>query len=185
MATVTEQRLITATEFMAMVGDERCELVRGRIVPMPPPPNFNHGEIISNISYELRAFIEPRKLGRVTAGDVAVITGRDPDSVRGVDVLFISHEQYARRNPKMSALDVAPELMVEVLSPSNTMPAMLTKVEEYFAIGAKLVWIVDQENLCVFAYRSPIDVRKFTLGDELPGDDVLPGFSVPLSRLFM
>ncbi|MCS6941107.1 MAG: Uma2 family endonuclease, partial [Roseiflexus sp.] len=103
--------------------------------------------------------------------------------VRGMDVFFISNERYAQRTSR-SFLDVAPELIAEVLSPEDSWSGVMQKMREYFEIGARLVWIVDPHARRVYAYRSMTDVREFTEADELPGDDVLPGFSVPVAALF-
>jgi len=81
-------------------------------------------------------------------------------------------------------LDVAPELVVEVLSPDDTVIKMTQKLRDYFSIGVRLVWLIDPEAHTVFAYRSLTDVREFTEADTLPGDDVLPGFAVPIISLF-
>ena len=60
----------------------------------------------------------------------------------------------------------------------------MEKLREYFAIDVRLVWIADPQSRSVYAYRSVTDVREFTAQDELPGDDVLPGFSVKVAELF-
>lgn len=181
--TPPQERLYTADEFYLMTGLERCELVNGRIVPMPPPPNFEHGEVELNLAAELRTFVRASSLGRVAVGEVAVLVQRDPDSVRGADIVFISREHDARRTAG-KPLDVAPDLIVEVLSPSNVMSEMMQKLREYFAIGVRLVWLVDPAARTVYAYRSLSDLRQFTDQDQLPGDDVLPGFAVPVAKLF-
>ena len=178
-----KERLITADEFLRMPDTDHCELVAGRIVRMTPPPDFEHGEVELNVAVELRAFVRAHQLGRVAVGEVSIYTGRDPDHIRGADVAFISNERDARRKER-GPLEVGPDLVVEILSPSNSMSAMLRKLREYFAIGVRLVWLVDPENRSVLAYRSMTDVRQFGVEDHIPGDDVLPGFSVPVARFF-
>lgn len=177
-----EAQQISGEEFARMTDLEHCELVQGRIVQMTSP-GFAHGEVEVNIGAEIRAFVRRHKLGRVSGGEAGIYTKRHPDTVRGADVIFISHERYAQKSPG-PFLDVAPELIVEVLSPSNTHSEMMQKLREYFHIGVRLVWIVDTEACCVYAYRALTDMREFQADDELPGDDVLPGFALKVAAIF-
>ena len=182
--TPTESRLITGEEFARMDHAERCELVKGRIVPMPPPPNSDHSRVEASISFALFAFVRENKLGHIGTGEGGVYTGLNPDTVRGADITFISNDRNAKRDPTKTYLDVGPDLIVEVLSPSNSMSEMMEKLREYFEIDVRLVWLVDPEPRRVYAYRSLTDVRTFNETDTITGDDVLPGFSVEVARFF-
>lgn len=178
----TQTDLITG-EQLAQMGDiGPCELVRGRIVPMSPTGDA-HGGYEANICYELYTFVKAHKLGKVRVGEVGIYVARDPDTVRGTDAIFISHERYAQKRSN-SYLDVAPDLVVEILSPNDPWSEAMQKLREYFAIGVRLIWVADPATRTVFAYRSITDVREFTDQDDLPGDDVLPGFAAPVARLF-
>ena len=161
----------------------RCELVDGRIVRMSPT-GYRHGEIEARIAEALAAFVRPRKLGRILTGEVGLYTRRDPDRVRGADVLFISNERYARRTPGMAYLDVAPELVVEVLSPDDRAVDVNQKIREYLAIGVAQVWVADPEARSISVYRSPTDVKEFGEADRLPGGELLPGFETAVAGLF-
>jgi len=178
----TETRLITGEELAAMGDIGPCELVEGRIVPMSPV-GHEHGRIELNIAAELRAFVRSRNLGQVQVGEVGIYTRRNPDTVRGADVLFISNERYAGQQSP-GYLEVAPDLVVEIMSPHDRWTEVTQKLREYFAIGVRLVWVVDPQVRSVYAYRALTDVREFTENDDLPGDDVLPGFSVKVAQLF-
>jgi Uma2 family endonuclease len=180
--TVTQTELITGEELARMGNLGRCELVEGRIVPMAPT-GYEHGEVENAFGAELRAFVRPHKLGKVLVGEVGIYISRNPDTVRGADAIFISHERYAQKRSH-SYLDIAPDLVVEILSPGDTWSEVIQKLREYFAIGVRLVWVADPTARVVFAYRSLTDVREFTQGDDLPGDDVLPGFAVKVGQLF-
>lgn len=180
--TSTRTKLITGAELATMGDIGPCELVEGRIVPMSPTGN-KHGGIELNIGAALREFVRPRKLGKVQVGEVGIYTQHNPDTVRGVDVLFISNERHAgQKSP--GYLEVAPDLVVEILSPNDRWIDVTQKLREYFAIGVRLVWVVDPEARNVYAYSALTDVREFSENDELPGDDVLPGFSVKVAELF-
>ena len=176
------EKLITGEELLELGDIGPCELVEGRIVPMAPTGD-EHGGYEGNFYYEVRSFVDLHKLGKVRVGEVGIYIRRNPDTVRGADVIFISHERYAQRKPG-GYLDVAPDLVVEILSPNDKWTEVTQKLRDYFAIGVRLIWVADPEARCVYAYRSLTDVREFTEKDELPGDEVLPGFAVKVAQLF-
>lgn len=148
------------------------------------PTGDEHGGVELNFGELIKRFVREHQLGKVRTGEVGIYTRRHPDRVRAADVLFISHERYARRTPGPGYLDVAPELIVEVLSPDDTVMGLSEKLREYFAIGVRLVWIADPRARLVYAYRSLTDIREFKDTDTLPGDEVLPGFVVSVATLF-
>ena len=160
-----------------------CELVEGEIVRMAPT-GFAHGDCELAIGAALRAHVQKHRAGKVMSGEVGVYTSRGPDTVRGADVLYISNERFARRQSD-SFLDVAPELVVEILSPYDAWSDVMRKVREYLAIGVTLVWIVDPGERSVFAYRSLTDVHEFALGDTLTAEGVLPDFTLPVADIFV
>ena len=116
-------------------------------------------------------------------GEVGIYTSRDPDTVRGADALFISHERYGRWR-RGAFLDVAPELVVEILSRSDRPGEVTTKIQEYLAVGVDRVWIVDRRRRQVRIHRSPEQVETLEIGDTLRDEEILPGFALPLSELF-
>jgi Uma2 family endonuclease len=169
-------------EELATMGDiGPCELINGRIVPMTPTGD-EHGAVETNIAAELRAFVLEHNLGKVRSGEVGIYVRRNPDTVRAADVLYISNERYAQKGPS-AFLDVSPDLVVEILSPSDPWTDVTQKLRDYFTIGVRMVWVVDPKARSIYAYRSPTEIREFTENDTLPGDDILPGFSVPVARL--
>ena len=177
-----EKTRVTAEELYALGDIGPCELIEGEIINMPPTGD-QHGNVESNFDVALKQFVQLHKLGYVRVGEVGIITRRNPDYVRGADVAFISTERYAQRKSS-GYLDVAPDLVVEVMSPNDRWSEVMKKMGEYFAIGVRLVWLADPETESVYAYRSLTDVRRFAKGDNLPGDSILPGFSVPVAEIF-
>jgi Uma2 family endonuclease len=181
--TPTAYKLITGEEFALMDVPEYYELVRGRIVPMPPP-NHGHGKVEFNIAGPVFVFLQSNPLGHMAIGDSGVYTERDPDTVRGTDLNFTSNERLAKRDPSKAYLDVAPDWITEILSPSNTKTQVDDKLEEYFAIKVRTVWLVDPEERCVHVYRSLTDVKILHEADTITGEDVLPGFEIQVARFF-
>jgi Uma2 family endonuclease len=173
---------VTGEELFAMGNIGPCELVEGEIIKMSPTGE-KHGIIEFNLGGELRALVRRHQLGRVSGGEVGIYTRRHPDSVRGAEIVFISNERLAQRGVT-GFMDVAPDLVVEIMSPDDRWNEVMRKLEEYLGIGVRLVWIVDPETESVFAYRSMTDVRRFEKNETLTADDVLPGFAVPVEELF-
>ena len=181
-AMVTAPALVTG-EALAEMGDiGRCELVEGVIV-MKSPTGWLHGGVEQRFGQTLGAFVDYHHLGRVLVGEVGIYTRRNPDTVRGADVIYISKARLAQVKSR-SYLDVAPELVVEVLSPDDRWSEVQQKLREYFAIGVLLVWIANPSDKTVYVYRSLTDVRILGESDLLTGDEVLPGFSLPVASLF-
>lgn len=179
---IAEAAEITGEELHAMGDIGPCELVEGRIVHMSPT-GMPHGVYEGNLYFALRQFVEEHDLGVVGTGEVGIYTKREPDTVRGADVVFISHERNEQRSPS-GYIDVAPDLVVEIMSPNDRWTDIVEKLREYFAIGVKLVWVANPESRSIFAYRSLTDVHEFAAEDELAGDDVLPEFKVQVAELF-
>jgi Uma2 family endonuclease len=174
--------MITGEELAAWSDLGPCELVAGSIAPVTPTSD-EHGGYEANIVNILLSFVRTHGLGKVRSGEVGVYTRRNPDTIRAVDVLFISNERYDRKGAT-AFLEIPPDLIVEILSPGNTWAETIQKLREFFAIGVRLVWLVDPSSQSVFAYRSLTDVREFPIDDHLPGDDALPGFSIEVREIF-
>jgi len=179
---VKEKTLMTGEELFALGDIGPCELVEGVVVKMSPTGE-PHGVIEGSFYSALNIFVRQKKLGRVSVGEVGIYVKRNPDTVRGADVAFISNARIAKRGAS-GFMDIAPDLVVEILSPDDRMSEMLKKLEEYFSIGVRLVWVVDPETESVYAYRSLTDVRHFKKNDSLPGDEALPGFAASVAELF-
>ena len=174
---------VTGDELLRMAGLNPCELVAGRIVRMTPT-NPNHGRIEVNVAAALKRFVSTQNLGVVMAGEVGVFTSRNPDTVRAPDVLFLSHERDARRNRPQGFLDVAPELIVEILSPTDRPDQVRSKLGEYLAAGVRLVWVIDPAARTVQVHRGSGEPLSLAAGAVVTGEDVLPGFELTVDDVF-
>jgi Uma2 family endonuclease len=181
MSPQNEERLITGEE-IARWPDFHGELVNGRPVPMPMAGR-SHAKHQVKVSAKLHAYAEETGRGLVLGGEAGVYTRRNPDTVRGADVLFISHERYSRCGP-LTFLDVAPELVVEISSSDDRPGEVAEKVEEYLSIGVDRVWVVSLRRKTVQIHRSGAKPEMLGISDTLRDEEILPGFSLPLSDLF-
>ena len=185
MSTAATKKLLTAEEFAKLpnpIDGSKQELVRGEVITMPPP-SFLHGVVQSNISFVLKTFARSSNLGRVTV-ESGVITDTGPDTVRGPDVAYWSFERLPADHVPVVYANVAPDLCVEVKSPSNTPARTTKKVGEYFTCGARMVWVVDPEERTVTVYRKAGDGRVLWEDAAITGEDVLPGFTSPVAEFF-
>ncbi|MBX9682094.1 MAG: Uma2 family endonuclease [Gemmataceae bacterium] len=175
----------TATEDDLVERDLRgrilCELIDGCLVEKPV--GIKESAIALIIARLLGNYLEGRPLGILTGADgpIRLRSGL----VREPDVGFISWQSIgADEFPDKPIADVSIDLAIEVLSVSNTAKEMARKVEEYFTHGTKLVWLVDPKQKVVDVYRSPTDKKRLSEGQTLRAPKVLPGFSIPVSKLF-
>ena len=178
-----QTRLVTAEELEQMPDNAHIELVKGEIVKMTPA-GHEHGEIALAIGSLLREFVRRHKLGKTYGAETGFILSHNPDTVRAPDAAFVSAERAAKQKRREGFFDGAPDLAVEVVSPEDTVEEVDAKVLEYLQSGTKLVWIVHPKTQTITAYRSLDKVRVLTANDTLDGDDVLPGFAVPVKEIF-
>jgi Uma2 family endonuclease len=186
MATVAS-RLMTAEAFYDFVHrpenrDKVLELERGEIVEMPRPGK-RHGVVCGNSTGILRNFAIARKKGYVCSNDTGVVVERDPDTVRGPDVLFFEDAARFLEVEEKYGED-PPLLAIEVLSPNDTYAEIRQRVQEQLTFGTKLVWVIDPEARKITVHRP--DKPDYSLGenDELTGDDVLPDFRCKVAEFF-
>lgn len=177
----TQEKLITGEEFLFMGDIGPSELVNGRIVPMSTNGG-EHGLIESEIIFQLKSFNAQHKSGWILGGEAGVYVRRNPDTVRGMDAAFISKARHPAR-PK-GYLEVAPELIVEVISPNDRWKDIQDKLKEYFTIGVEYVWLIEPEDRTIYVYTELTEVIRLGEEDTLRGEGPLIGFELPLAALF-
>jgi Uma2 family endonuclease len=177
-------RGLTAEEFAALPHKGlRLELVRGEIVAMAPSFG-DHGHTAGRLAMLLGHHVLTDGLGEVYVAEAGFLLARNPDTVRAPDVAFI---QASRMTPEARAtqwIPVIPDLVVEVVSSGDRPGEIGDKVHTWLEAGVRLVWVVWPQRRAVEVHRP--GQLAVTLGpeDRLDGDDVVPGFSVLVSRVF-
>ena len=172
---------LSVAEFLTRYADvPNAELVDG-FVKEQPMTSPRHGKVCARMTIFIGNHVEANDLGHVMSNDSRVQTG--PDSVRGGDVLFFSYERLPRGEVPEGLLPVAPDLVVEVKSPNDTWVELFTKVVEYLKAGVRVVVVIDPSKSTVSVYRGD-DQEVLRSDDTLTLPDVLPGFSLPVARLF-
>ncbi|HLI35067.1 MAG TPA: Uma2 family endonuclease [Terriglobia bacterium] len=177
MATTTKA-LLTVEEFLPLLEsrDAWYELIEGEVVTVSPGM-FLHNRIRDTILLILRTFVEAHKLGTVVSEQPFHLFG---NTVRFPDVAFV---RAGRELPLKELPKGAPDLAVEVLSPSNTLHEMDRKVSDFFAAGCKRVWVVYPEDREVYIHGLS-GVTRRAAEDLLEDLELLPGFSAKVSTLF-
>jgi Uma2 family endonuclease len=176
------EKLITANEFGAMDDDRFTELVRGRIVEMTPPKP-KHGKIVFRIARLVGEFVDEHDLGH-WFGEAGVVTERNPDSVRAPDAAFTSYARLGREDDDNHYLQVPPELVFEVLSPTDRAADVLEKASEYLRFGVTVVCLVDPRKMTIQLHTT--DGPPTTLGahDTFEVPAILPGFRCQVADFF-
>ena len=184
-----EKQFISVDRFLEIVeqpqyDDRIVDLVEGEIVDMPLPSG-EHGEILSLLVAKVASFVYGNKLGRVTTGDAGFLLERNPDgrdTIRGLDLAFISTNKAPILLPNRF-LEIAPDLAVEVILPSNVASDIHLKIRQLLRTGTQLIWVVYPESKTVDVHTAS---GAFTLeeNDSLSGDDVLPGLEIRVGDIF-
>lgn len=182
-ATLT--RPMTADELLAMPDDGyRYELVKGELIQMSPTGD-EHGQVTMELATILHQFVKKHNLGRVYAAETGFKLESGPDTVRAPDVAFVSRERVEATGTLTGYRSGAPDLVVEVLSPSDRIGKVEAKVKQWLETGARMVWVVSPKLHTVTVYRSLTDIVTLTEKDNLDGGDVVPGFQIKVAEIFV
>jgi len=182
MSTPTSN-ITTADELLNAPSDlGRCELVRGELLMMTPAKG-RHGAIAMKIGRLLLNFLEGRDLGEVFDSSTGFVVSRNPDTVRAPDVSFLASERLKQQDLD-AFLEGAPDIAVEVLSPSNTQAEMDERMSDFFEANCRVVWIVDPLRRSIIVHRPDASPVILAENDTLTEEELLPGFSLVVRDVF-
>lgn len=177
-------KYITVEELLRLPDDGfRYELVKGELRKMPPA-GFEHGVLAIRIGSRLDQHVRLHDLGLVIAAETGFKLASNPDTVRAPDAGFVKKERLPAELPK-GYFPGAPDLAVEVISPDDTLVEVEEKIFDWFASGAKMVWVINPRHKTVKVYSSFTQVKVLVENDELNGEDLLPGFRYRISEIFV
>jgi len=184
MSTAPSHKLMTAEELLARSSElGRCELIQGELIKMSPAGGL-HGLIGMRLLRHLDQFVQSNKLGELTLAETGFRLETSPDTVRAPDVAFIASDRVAQAKTE-KFIPIPPDLAVEVNSPGDTVGEVVSKVQWWLAHGTRAVWVVDPKSQTVTTYHPDGSARVVHRGETLTGGDVLPGFELPLDKLFV
>jgi len=174
--------LMTADQLLhATIPDKRTELVRGILI-VREPAAYNHGRVIARITGRLWTHVDLTGAGELLGAETGFTLFRDPDTVRAPDVAFVHRDRLP--DPSSRAfVELAPDLVVEVLSPDDRPGETLAKVGDWLKAGTRLVWVIDPERRSARIYRADGSESAIAENDAFNGEDVLPGFVCRLATV--
>jgi Uma2 family endonuclease len=173
-------QLLTAQDLWNLQDGEDFELIEGALSPVSPTGG-EHGEIQADLIRAIGNFLDGKNLGAVY-GDVGYLLRQNPDTVLGPDLSVIASERIPADRRKF--LPLAPDLAVEIISPSNSPGEIERKIAIYLQAGTRLVWVVYPRQRQVVVHTPGDAPQVFGASDELPGGDVLPGLVIPVASIF-
>jgi Uma2 family endonuclease len=178
-----QEKLMTAEDLLRLPDDGwRYELVRGELRRMPPA-GYEHEVTAARILLRVGTHVEANRLGQVS-GAAGFRLARDPDLVRAPDFAFVAAERLPKGRTPPGYLDLAPDLVAEVISPNDSAGDVQEKIEEWLRAGARMVWAFYPKTRSVWVHRSATETLMLGPDDVLNGADVLPGFTCRVGDLF-
>jgi Uma2 family endonuclease len=182
----TINKLDDLDELAEMDGlPDRFEVIRGEIVEMSPT-GWDHSSIALRIGTYVNIWLFDHPIGDTAGEGVGIVLSRSPLVTLAPDMTFVSAERLAGVHDRTRMPELTPDLVVEVNSPTDRASGVLDKVMTYLEYGVRLVWVVDPPRQTVSVYHAdrPGSALLLHIGDTLDGEDVLPGFQLPLSQIF-
>jgi Uma2 family endonuclease len=176
-------QLFTAEDLLRMPDDGfRYELVKGELRKMAPP-GAEHGGIVAILVESLGSFVRKNNLGKVYV-ETGFQLASDPDTVRSADVAFIHRERVEAAGKITGYWQGAPDLTIEVISPNDRYTDVDDKVLDWLHAGTRMVIVINPRNNTAAVYRGPSQVVRLTESDILDGNEVVPGWRMPVRDLF-
>jgi len=176
---------VTAEQLLHMPSDGcRYELLAGEL-RMMSPGGWRHGEVGGWLHALIGNYLVQRRIGKLFFAETGFIISRDPDTVRAPDIAFVHNDHLPADLPDDAFWPGAPDLAVEVVSPSDIYREVDEKAKAWLAAGAQLVWVVNHIERTVSVYRAGEVALTLTEAEELSGEDLLPGFRCRIAEIFV
>jgi Uma2 family endonuclease len=184
---ITTPTFMTEEELLRMPGDgHRYELIEGELRQMSPT-GYDHGRCTINLSWLINTHVRNHKLGDVLAAETGFVIARTKDgraTVRAADIAFVAKGRVPAGADTRKYLELAPDLVVETLSPSDTATEAEEKIASWLKAGVGLALIVNPELRSITVYRSPSGITRLTDKDELDLSAAVAGFRCRVSEVF-
>lgn len=179
-----KRSLLTAEELLCLPDNGlRQELVEGELYEMPPA-GAEHGNVAMIIAFFIASYVRTNQLGRAFVAETGFILGRGPDTVRAPDASFVSKDRLPIDALPRGYLELAPDLAVEVTSPSDSAREVQEKTDSWLASGTLEVWVVSPRQRTVTVHRIGQPPTVIDEHSTLTSGDLLPGFTLSVAELF-
>ena len=185
---IIDTPLMTTEELLALPNDgiDRW-LIQGQLREKPTTVrNRTHSRIMARISYLLEKWLgsQPEPRGQVLCGEAGCRLRRYPDTTVGMDVVYIAANLAQQESEDTTLIDGVPILIVEILSPSDTIEEIDEKIDLYQKAGVPVVWVIDSHDRTVAIYRPGMATEVANIRQELTAEPHLPGFRVAEAEVF-
>ena len=186
----TEEKLYTVPEFLDIdfPDDRDYELVAGHIFRGPDYISGRHGALRAQMGTELDIFAGPKagekRLGTVFMRSASILDKPDGYNFLTPDISFVLHDHFQLSPKDYGPIPVAPDLVVEIWSPSTTEETQYEKIEAYQAAGVPLIWSIHMLAKYIVVHKLNQPLQVVSLDGELTGEPVLPGFRLAVKTLF-
>jgi Uma2 family endonuclease len=183
MAAVAEKTLLTPDDLLALPDQKRYELVDGELVERHV--SVESSWIGCKISRLIGNHVDDHRIGWVFGADNGCQCFKDlPNTVRKPDVTFVSAGRMTWDDFSEGWLQIVPDLAVEVISPNDLADELEVKIQLFHKAGVPLIWVVSPSSRTVRVIRHDGSFAFLGEGDELSGEDIIPGFVCPVSSIF-
>jgi Uma2 family endonuclease len=184
----TDPRILTADDVLDLPlpdNVEGYEFVDGRAVPVMPASPI-HGRLIIEVGRRLGNHVIEHELGGAVYSDSGFVLGlrHDPERMRGPDVAYVTREKVDTHPDPERLFRCAPDLAIEIDLTSGKKPGGQQRIVDYLEAGVRLVWAIDPHSRTAVAYHADGSARLVRADDVLDGEDIVPGFRLPLAELF-
>jgi len=179
--------LLTADDLFGVPEPDLPHELRRGVLRVVTPASSAHGAVNARLLAALGQHVYTHDLGALFTAEAGFLLERDPDTVLCPDIAFVAKARLPTAGLEPRFLELAPDLAVEVLSPTDRQTAVRAKVADYLRLGVRAVWVVDPERRTVRIYSRlvrRISEALFTEDDMLDGGEVVPGFRCPIVELF-
>jgi Uma2 family endonuclease len=188
MPAVLETPLMTTEEMLALPANGITRwLVEGQLQEKPMTVrNRTHSRVMARLTYLLEKWLETLILprGQILCGEAGCRLRRNPDTTVGIDVVYVAATLIEQESDDTTLIDGVPILVIEILSPSDTIEEISDKIDLYQGAGVPLIWIIDPHDRTVTIYRLDAEPELVNVNQELVGDPQLPGFRVAVAEIF-
>jgi Uma2 family endonuclease len=188
MADIAEKILLTGEDLLKLDNNTRTsllELIEGELKEYPLP-GIEHSKLEALLVFLLQLYNRKKQWGSILTGEVGFYTRSDDKTVRMADIACISYTRLPADKQVPGYGRIAPELVVEIMSPNDSGAEMDAKVLEWLNFGVLLVWVVypKTQRIHVYTAAQPNHPTILTINDTLTGSDALPEFNLPISEIF-
>lgn len=181
--TQTELKLLTAEDLWEIEEPGRFDLVRGELISMGPAGS-EHGKLGMNIGSLLWVHVLETGTGTVFNSDTGFVLARDPDIALSPDIAYVSRDRMPSETDYIGFMPLAPDLAIEIVSPSNRSADVQAKVLEYLRAGTRLVLVIHPRPRTVTAYAPDHSAHVYREHDEIDLSEIVPGFRLRVADIF-